>query len=311
MPRPVGLDPREPFTRAEALAAGITPWELRTPAYVRVYRNIYVSREATRTITLRSKAAIRVAPPGSLLAHHTAALLWGGAVPPTSAIHIRVPAGETLRVNGIRTHLGLGSRAVGRRHGLPLTQPEQTFLDLAEDLDLVDLVVLGDRFVRRNVTTPEALIQAAAVWRGPQAETSRRAAALVRAGVDSPAETRLRLMIVLAGIPEPTVNHILRDPDTGDWLRRFELAYEELRVAVEYEGRHHRDEDDVWASDIDRREELDRESWRIVQVISSGLFQNPLRTLQRIEQARIDRGAPPTRTFTEEWRRYFPGRDRL
>jgi hypothetical protein len=117
------------------------------------------------------------------------------------------------------------------------------------------------------------------------------------------------MLVVLAGLPEPTVNHILRDPHTGAWLRRFELAYVDLRVAIEYEGRQHRDDDEIWASDIDRREELDRRAWRVVQVISSGLFDNPLRTLQRVDQARVDRGARPARGFAEEWRRYFPGRE--
>ena len=44
-------------------------------------------------------------------------------------------------------------------------------------------------------------------------------------------------------------------------------------------------------------------------MISDGLFENPLRTLQRIEQARLDRGAPSTGTFSDDWRRNFPGRD--
>ena len=36
--------------------------------------------------------------------------------------------------------------------------------------------------------------------------------------------------------------------------------------------------------------------------------ESPLRTLQRIDQARVDRGARPTATFSDEWKRYFPGR---
>jgi len=87
------------------------------------------------------------------------------------------------------------------------------------------------------------------------------------------------------------------------------LTYEELRIAIEYEGRQQRDDNEIWAADIHRREDLDRRAWRVVQVVSDGLFDNPLRTLQRIDQARVDRGAAPTRSFTEEWRRYFSGRD--
>jgi len=46
----------------------------------------------------------------------------------------------------------------------------------------------------------------------------------VRIGVDSPLETRLRLLIVLAGLPEPKVNHQLRDQH-GDVVMRFDLSY--------------------------------------------------------------------------------------
>jgi hypothetical protein len=194
------------------------------------------------------------------------------------------------------------------RGGLRLTTPEQTFVDLAADLDLVELVVLGDRLVKRGVTTPERLTRMAERWQGYHRELACRAARLVRDGVDSPPESRLRMLIVLAGLPEPTVNHIIRDPDTGTWLRRFELAYRDLLIAIEYEGRQHRDDDEIWAADIERREELDRDTWRIVQVISTGLFESPVRTLQRIEQARVDRGARPTAAFSDEWKRYFPGR---
>jgi hypothetical protein len=303
-----GFDPLLPFTRAEALEAGITPWQLRGARFVHLHRNVYVSRRAPRTLALRAKAVLKVAPPGTVVARDSAALLWGGSVPPVSEIHVRIPAGETFRVAGVRTHEGpIPACRVWR--GVPVTSPDSTFCDLAETLDLVQLVVLGDRLVRRGRTTPARLMSSADEWTGPRAELARRASTLVREGVDSPPESRLRLLVVLAGLPEPTVNYIIRDPRTGEWQRRFELAYEAMRIAIEYEGRQHRDEEEIWAVDIDRREDLDRRSWRVVQVISSGLFDNPLRTLQRIDQARVDRGAAPTRFFVEEWRRYFPGRD--
>lgn len=303
------FDPRRPFTRAEALAAGVTPWQLRGAGYARVYRNVYVSRDVPRTVELRARAGLRLAPRGTVVSHYTAAALWGGALTASSEIHVSIPVDETFRVDGIRTHRDRVVRASTTRGGVRLTTPEQTFVDLAAELDLVQLVVLGDGLVHRGHTTPARLVEAS--WRrsGSRHCLALRAANLVRDGVDSPPESRLRLLIVLSGLPEPTVNHILRDPGTGDWLRRFELAYPLLRIAVEYEGRHHRDDAEVWAADIDRREGLDRNAWRVVQVISSGLFDHPLRTLQRVDQARVDRGAVPVGTFWDEWRRYFPGKD--
>jgi hypothetical protein len=308
MPQLDAFDPSRPFTRAEGIAAGLTPWQLRSTEYAHPFHNTYIARTTSRTLATRAKAAALGAPETAVISHETAAMLWGGAVPESTWIHLTVPPRETFVRAGVRTHRLIGNRPVVHRLGLRLTTPEQTFIDLAGRLDLVQLVTLGDRLVQRKVTTPERLHAAANDWTGRHARAARRASSHVRAGVDSPPESRLRMLVILAGLPEPTVNHIVRDPDTGAWLRRFELAYRELLLAIEYEGRQHRDDDEIWAADIERREELDRETWRVVQVISRGLFETPLRTLQRIDQARVDRGARPTITFQEEWKRYFPGR---
>ncbi len=296
----------EPFTRDDAISAGLTARQLRSARFVRLHRNVYLARETPLSLPVRARGLMLVAPPSAVVSHQSAAVLWGGTVPESSRVHVTVPRRETLRVEGVRTHQSDRDRACTTAFGVRVTTPEQTFVDLASTLDLVQLVVLGDRLVRRERTTPDRLVRATDAWIGPHRGLACRAAALVRSGVDSPPESRLRMLVVLAGLPEPTVNHILRDPHTGAWQRRFELAYEELRLAVEYEGRHHLD-DEIWAGDIDRREELDRRTWRVVQVINKGLYETPLRTLQRLDQARIDRGAAPTRRFADEWKRYFPG----
>jgi hypothetical protein len=43
---------------------------------------------------------------------------------------------------------------------------------------------------------------------------------------------------VLAGLPEPEVNLIIRD-ELGAPIRRYDLLYRGSRTAVEYDGRHH------------------------------------------------------------------------
>jgi hypothetical protein len=135
-----------------------------------------------------------------------------------------------------------------------------------------------------------------------------RAASLARVGVDSPQETRLRLLLVLAGFPEPRVNLIIRGRD-GGWRRRYDLAYEELRLIIEYDGRQHADDPKQWMTDIFRREELDHIRWRLVLVTSEGIYREPLRTLERVRDALSDCGAVGIRrTFKPEWRLHFPTR---
>ena len=45
-----------------------------------------------------------------------------------------------------------------------------------------------------------------------------------------------RMLLVLAGLPEPQVNLKIRDED-GEVLRKYDLSYPAVRVAVEYNGK--------------------------------------------------------------------------
>ena len=117
-------------------------------------------------------------------------------------------------------------------------------------------------------------------------------------------ETRLRLLIVLAGLPEPQVNFILRAAD-GSWKRRFDLCYPGVHLIVEYDGRQHALDIEQWRGDIARREELDGLGLRIIVVESNGIYVEPLRTLERIRTALRERGVRVPRTFRTEWTRHF------
>jgi hypothetical protein len=68
---------------------------------------------------------------------------------------------------------------------------------------------------------------------------------------------------VLAGLPEPRVNLIIRGRD-GSWRSRYDLAYEQFRPIIEYDGRQHAEDAQQWLTDIFRREELDQIRWRLV-----------------------------------------------
>jgi len=173
---------------------------------------------------------------------------------------------------------------------------------------LVDLVVLGDSLVAKRRTTTQQIVAAANAWKGKGSRLARRAADLVRAGVDSPMETRLRMLMVLAGLPEPVVNHIEYDAK-GAWAKRFDLSYPDLLLIIEYDGRQHAEDDRQWGRDIERREQLDTDGWRLIVVRSAGIYTEPGTTLERIMDAMRERGAfRLPRTLNREWERYFPGR---
>lgn len=104
------------------------------------------------------------------------------------------------------------------------------------------------------------------------------------------------------------MNLIIRGRD-GIWHRRYDLVYEHLRLIVEYDGRQHAGDSRQWLTDMYRREELDQMRWRLVIVTSEGIYSEPLRTLERIRNALLARGAIGIRrTFKPEWQLHFPAR---
>ena len=130
----------------------------------------------------------------------------------------------------------------------------------------------------------------------------------MRTGVDSPMESRLRMLLVLAGLPEPEVNVILRSPE-GDWFMRFDLCLRQLKLIIEYDGRQHADSPAQWKRDSRRREVLDQMGWRLIVIHAEGIYDNPKETLDRICEVMRDLGAKNLRRrYNSEWTRHFPSR---
>jgi very-short-patch-repair endonuclease len=164
--------------------------------------------------------------------------------------------------------------------------------------------VLGDWLVRREHVTIASLLGYCSRSTARHAEAARRAAGYVRERVDSPMESRLRLLLVLAGLPEPEVNlrFVL---EQGTAKVRLDLSYPSVKVAVEYDGRHHAEVVEQWEGDLDRREDLDSGEWRIVVVTSRGIYREPERTITRVWRVLRKRGLKPLGPPTDGWRVHF------
>jgi hypothetical protein len=293
-----------PLRRPDAIRAGASDWDLRH-RHVALFRGVHIDGSAPITLRLRIDAALLVVAPGSYVSHHTAALLWGGIVPDHADVHITSPRNRTRRT-GIAAHRTKAAQQVVDWRGLRLTSAAQTFLDLAQLLGLVDLVALGDSLVKAGRTSTAELIGVAAGAAGPHSRPARRAAALVRAGVDSAMETRVRLLLVLAGLPEPAVDHRVRD-EQGRTIRRFDLSYPQWGLVIEYDGRQHAMSTSQWQADIARDEQLDDWGVRRLVIVARDVYGTPAHTLARVVKAMRSVGMPVPR-LVDEWRRHFPSR---
>jgi hypothetical protein len=304
------LDVRRPFSRSAALAAGLSDRQLQSGRFHRPHTGVYVASDVELTPVIRAEAALVPFGPAAFASHATAARVWELPVPALPDEHVTVLTdGERRARTGVRCHqVPRGSSpsvmAVG---GVRVSSPEQVFAELATQLTLVDLVVVGDQLVRRGHVSLGRLRAFCAAWTGPCAAHARAAVAFVRERVDSPMETRLRLLIVLAGLPEPRVN-LTYGEDDGLTFRRYDLSWPEVKVIVEYDGRHHIERVEQWESDLERREAIDDSGWRILVVVASGIYAHPGRTLDRIHRLLLARRLPgvPSR-LGPAWRRHFPG----
>lgn len=283
---------KRPFTRADAVAAGVSEHMLRGSRFRRLFRGVYVCADVPDSPLLRLDGALLLLPPRAAASHLSAAAVFELPVPPFSDVHTVVRRGWLeSRIDGIQVHEARGARHVIEHRGYRVVCPTRTFVDLADLLGLVDLVVVGDAMVRVGLCTPQQLVEEAASASTRHAELARRAAALVRPRVDSPMETRVRLLLVLAGLPEPETNLDAYTPERA-WIARPDLSYPGLRIAIEYDGRHHDDDADQRERDIGRSEAYERYGWRVIVVTARRFYREPALLVSRVLAALQERGHP-------------------
>lgn len=301
-----------PFRVRDALAEGISRDVLRGARFRQPFKGVRVPAHLPDDLETRCRAGALL-PDDAAFSHATATILLGlplalgetrllggaadrGRQPPSTAwtdrdpglsLHVTVPVREPReagpRLAGMVTHVTKLGPSETRLlpDGLRITTPARTWLDRAATLSVVELVALGDAMLRRDLLTADDLPRAVGEWAGrPGVALSRRAVGLVAQGVDSPMETRLRLLLVLAGLPCPVINQDV--VAHGAWIARPDLSYPELKIAIEYDGDHHRVSRRQWQSDIGRRRMLEDEGWIVLVVTADDVLKHGHETVRRV-----------------------------
>jgi hypothetical protein len=179
---------------------------------------------------------------------------------------------------------------------LRLSSPTRTWLDLANQLTLTELVAVGDFLARRQHPLASVTDMTEALVRYPSRRglvTARAALELVRPGSESPRETALRVIIVLDGLPEPECNVNIFDA-WGQFLARGDLVYVEYKVLLEYHGDQHRTDRVQWQKDVHRVGSLEDEGWQMLQFTDADL-RNPNALIARLRRRLTARGWTPLR----------------
>lgn len=298
------FNPSHPFTRAQMAAADLAVSLLRRRDFQQVVRGVWVHRDGVDDLTL-IRAALAIHPDDAFASRVSAAKVLGLPVPDHPFAHVTVHRHRDRRFRPqIKPHVTGRERRVVVVRGLRTTDAIATFIDCAGMLSLVELAILGDALVKKFAIDPDELRRVCRASKDYYAGLACAAAAYVREGVDSPMETRLRMLIVLAGLPEPQVNFKIYNDD-GTWRRRFDLCYPGIRLIVEYDGRQHAEDPAQWNLDLERREEFDDGNYRVLVVTAKGIFVNPERTLLRVRRQLILRGWGDVPPIQPRWKDHF------
>ena len=243
---------------------------------------------------------------GHHFSHQTAASIWGAPLPlefteegtlagfDDLPLHVSATGAVPFpRAAGISGHRTLSSLTSVREHDrFRVSSPAATWVSLG-NLPLIDLIALGDYFCRRwrpgygrphagraPLCTVDELQDALDAGRRRGAARLREALGAVREDSWSPRETRVRCILVAAGLPEPELNADVFD-ERGRFLGCVDMVYRDQRVAVEYLGMLH---GESWARDVERIAALRAAGWNVIEV-TSPLLRHPEELVRRVSSA--------------------------
>ena len=272
----------KPFVGSEALANGfVRKHELRSH-YRTIFPDVYVAKDAELTLHQRAVAGWLWSHRHGVIAGLTASALHGSKW---------VDDGEPIeliwqnarRPPGLRTYdMRLFEGEFVRRRGILLTTPQRTAFDIGRRGRLDDAIARLDALGNATGFKTEDVFRVAVEH--PRLRGLRQlqtALSLYDPGAASPKETWLRLLVIRAGFPRPQTQIPVLSPDG---LRQYylDMGWEHIKLAVEYDGDHHRLDPVQFAYDIRRRDDLHELGWTDIRVTAR---HHPADVLQRVRRA--------------------------
>jgi very-short-patch-repair endonuclease len=281
---------RGPFSLRTAERYGVTASALRGRTWRRLLQGVWI----LSTITPDREAWVAAAR----LVMPVDAVLWGLSATTEHGVDVR-------REDDLDVHVAFTRSVPRRRDQLKLreltllpdevvrigrwlvTSASRTAYDCARWLPLVEAVVVVDALLHAGLTTPDEIAAVVARHRGER--WIRRVPvvlSLADGRSESPMESRLRLLLVRAGLigiePQYSVY-----TGGGAFVGRLDLAYVGAKVAVEYDGAWHwaqRRKDDL------RRDAIRALGWTVIVVSADDYYNDPQGVIRRVAAA-LDRAA--------------------
>jgi very-short-patch-repair endonuclease len=264
------------ITREQASEAGVTAGQIqrrvRSGRWSKLHTGVFALAGAPRTWEQRVVAAILAAGPGAIASHLCAAVIQGfpDAVP--GVPEITVPPGRHPRLRGARVHRPAFLPEYDQRvvRGIPVTSYARTLVDCSGRMSLGQLArALDHGIVQHEVTVWSVERTLGGLKQAPGRHPSKLWTLLAERGAET---------VLAESRPEARIARVLSDAGLAavqqHWVRvgddnfRLDLAYPQVRVAIEYDGWDpHRSRR---AFDRDRRRDrmLQSAGWTVLRVTS-------------------------------------------
>ena len=277
----------EVFLGGEALAAGrVTRHQLQL-WYTTVYRGVYVPKGVDVSLRDRAIAAWLASGRRGVVAGVAASALHHAPwVDPTQPIEL---LGVTCRPQPglIPRRDTFADDEVTRASGLPVSTRLRTAFDLGRHLERPQALARLDALMWTQQFSIEAVSELSDRYpRARGIRQLRELLPLVDGGADSPRESRIRLWLIDAGMPTPQTQIPVFDGGRVP-VAFLDMGWGDFKVAVEYDGDHHRKDRRQYVKDIARIRMLEEIGWIIIRVIAE---ERPAQWLARVEKALISRG---------------------
>ena len=254
---------------------------------VRSLPGVYRHAASQAGTTNRLHSALLYAGRGAHLSHTTAAQLHGIDANTGSAIHITVPAGRTVkpqqRMVLHRSSALDGAQVIETKSRLRITSAARTLLDLSDVLARPGLDIAFSDAVRQNKVTIDYVSDQ--LLRSGRRRNSMVLTALMQEldpALESVLEAEFAALLSNAGIEPPSTQHEIWE---GPLLvARVDFAYAERRLAIEVDGYGFHTRFDQFQRDRERRRELKRLRWEVIEFTATDIRCQPAATVDSVRQ---------------------------
>jgi very-short-patch-repair endonuclease len=224
----------------------------------------------------RELAAVLSCGDTAVLSHHTAAALWGIRSPTYGDVDVTITRQLRPR-HGVRLHRvrALDPHDVTRRHGIPVTTPSRTLLDLSSVLDRHSLARAVEEAEVQRLVCRDALLDRCRARRGAATLRAVLESAAGPAMTRSEAEARLLALIRAARLPAPETNVRI-----GGY--EVDFLWREQRLVVEVDGFAYHSTREAFERDRRKDADLQTLGLRTTRVTYRQIAHEPLATIARL-----------------------------